>query len=111
MPVPDRVANAPELLAISAFYYVAFQTLQSCRNFEGARIPWLAIKAYADEVGCDPEQRQILYAVVEALDLWLLGYLQKRQDKSEGLGHGTTPSPSHGQSPAKRPRAAHGRNR
>lgn len=48
-PIPDKIANAPELEVGLEFYYFAFRDLGTCRSigFSLGPIPWTAMNDYA----------------------------------------------------------------
>lgn len=48
-PIPEKIANKPELLPGLAFYYEAFNALSSCRDmqFGVGRIPWTAANDFS----------------------------------------------------------------
>jgi len=48
-PLPKKIANAPDLLIGSEFYYSAFNSLNTCRpvSMGIGPIPWTAINDYA----------------------------------------------------------------
>lgn len=65
-PLPDRIANAPELRFGLQLYLQAFLNLDSERN-EGP-IPWSAIRDYAQAFELDEEQTDDLFYFVRRLD-------------------------------------------
>jgi hypothetical protein len=81
MPLPERIANKPDVLIGLELYYVAFSDLTSCRGqgygTEGP-ISWLTINQYADLQGFEGEQRQDLFYFVQHMDVV---YLQYKTDK------------------------------
>lgn len=85
MPLPDKIANAPELLFGLDVFYIAFMDLTSCRGggygTEGP-ISWLAINQYADAKRFDDEQREDLFYFVGKLDLVYLDYKTKKIKES-----------------------------
>lgn len=89
MPLPDRIANSPEVLFGLAVYYIAFMDLTTCRGTgygtEGP-ISWLAINQYADAKEFEEEQREDLFYFMGKLDVVYLDY------KTRKLKEGTTPS-------------------
>lgn len=78
LPLPARIANAPELMLGSEFYFLAFLELTTCRNSADGVVSWLAIKAWADEYEISGEQREDLFHHVQAMDA---AYMKHRADK------------------------------
>lgn len=80
-PIPDRIANAPELEQGLDLYLFAFFDLDTTRPVSGmgmAPISWLAIKQYADLLNLDAEQSDTLFYVVREMDG---AYLSKNKPK------------------------------
>lgn len=81
MPLPERIANAPELYLGLELYYRAFLDLTSCRGqgygTEGP-ISWLSIKDYADAQELDLDQRDDLFYHIQHMDL---AYLKHKSEK------------------------------
>lgn len=71
-PLPEFVSEAPELSEQDYFYYSAYQALDSCRSFSSGgaamRIPWTAIKEYANHHGIDYHNFELLYDVISEID-------------------------------------------
>lgn len=89
MPLPDRIANAPELLLGLELYYKAFLDLTTCRGqgygTEGP-IGWLSIKGYADAHELSMEQQEDLFHHIQHMDA---AYLKFKADKLKtGVGTG-----------------------
>lgn len=70
-PYPNAIANAPELLNENVFFYIAFDHLSSCRNYEYGPIPYTAIEDYCNRYCTDAEQAERLLEVVNQVDVWL----------------------------------------
>lgn len=89
LPLPDRIAKAPEVFFGLEIYYIAFMDLTSCRGTgygtEGP-INWLAINQYADAKGFEDEQREDLFYFVQNLDMVYLGFKTKKITESTGKG-------------------------
>lgn len=70
LPLPDAIANAPELDLGLDLYFNAFMDLTTCRQLGMAEgpIPWTAIRHYCDEHDLDGEQRDDLFFHVRELD-------------------------------------------
>lgn len=77
MPLPDKIANAPELFLGLELYYKAFLDLTTCRGqgygTEGP-IGWLVIKEYADAHGLSIEQRDDLFYHIQHMDAAYLNF-------------------------------------
>lgn len=70
MPLPERIANAPELQVGLDLFYVAFLELGTCRSIGMAEgpIPWDAIQTYCGAYDIVGEQREDLFYHVRELD-------------------------------------------
>lgn len=81
-PLPEKFANAPELLPGLDLYYSAFFDLSTCRplGFAEGPIPWLAIDRYCEANDIEGEQREDLHFHVRALDR---AYLQWRANQQQ----------------------------
>lgn len=66
-PIPERIANAPELPAGLQLYLQAFFELDSERS-ELAPIPWSSIVQYAKAYELDEEQTQDLIDIIRKVD-------------------------------------------
>lgn len=81
MPLPDKIANAPELYFGLELYYKAFLDLTTCRGqgygTEGP-IGWLAIREYADAYDLSGEQREDLFYHIQHMDSAYLDFKAKR---------------------------------
>lgn len=69
-PMPERIANAPELQLGLQLYLEAFFDLDSERTHGKslAPIPWSRIKGYAEAYEFDTEQTEDLIYFVKKLD-------------------------------------------
>lgn len=69
-PIPDRILNKPKLLQGLELYLEAFYELNSDRNngMSMGKIPFTAIKQYADEYEFEGEQRECLFYFIRAID-------------------------------------------
>ena len=92
LPLPDRIANAPELLLGLDFFYSAFMDLTTCRGTgygtEGP-ISWLSILDWANEYGVEGEQREDLFYHIQKLDEVYLTFKAKKlknAEKQKGAG-------------------------
>lgn len=71
IPLPKRIANAPELWLGLELFYDAFWDLNSCRDLGAVGfgpIPWSAVKDYAQTFELDSEQFQDLYYYIRRMD-------------------------------------------
>lgn len=82
-PIPDKIANAPELKTGHELYYVAFLELNSCRQigFSIGPIPWTAIRDYCVEHEIEGEQKDDLFDCVQALDRAYMDWYQKELER------------------------------
>lgn len=69
-PLPDRIANAPELIPGLELYLNAFFDLDSDRThvFAPTAIPWTSIHNYAVAFELDEQQTEDLFLFVKAMD-------------------------------------------
>lgn len=92
-PIPEAIANAPELMAGLQFYFVAFLDLTSCRSLgmgnEGP-IWWTAIDKYAGRLELEGERREDLFHYISEMDKVYLEYRAKEAKKSSKATKGTT---------------------
>lgn len=77
---PAAVANAPQLTHVEAFYYQAFIDLNTCRNYEGASIPWTAVNRYAEVYSLDPDTAEMFEEIIRRVDEWLKDYMKAKAD-------------------------------
>jgi len=79
-PLPDRIANAPELQKGLELYLNAFFELDSERQvgFSVLPIPWRSIVNYAQVYGFDDEQREDLIFLVRKMDNAHIDRLKKK---------------------------------
>ncbi len=87
MPLPERIANAPELYLGLELYYMAFMDLTTCRGqgygTEGP-IGWLAIRDYAVAQEIQGEQLEDLFYHIQHLDAAYLDHKAKKlKDKNK----------------------------
>ena len=59
----------------------AFWVLNSCRNYENGLIPWNRVLEYAIFNGLDSDRVDILYRIVERLDIAYLEWRMKEQER------------------------------
>lgn len=81
LPLPKKLANAPELEPGLQFYLGAFYDLDSCRQagFDIGPIPITAIMLYGQLVGCEGEDYDDLINHVRALDGVYMEHMRKKQ--------------------------------
>lgn len=86
MPLPDKIANAPELFQGLELFYMAFQDLTTCRgmgyNSEGA-VGWLQINEYCMAHGINGEQREDMFYHIQHLDAAYLNYKAKKLQQKQ----------------------------
>lgn len=82
IPIPERIANAPELTVGLEVFYVAFWDLCSDRpsGLDLGQIPWSSIKLYCDEIDADEELREDMYHIIRGMDAAFLKHLQSKRD-------------------------------
>lgn len=70
MPIPDRIANAPDIFPWLMLYMRAFFALDTHRSHSQgvSRIPWLAIEQYARINEFDTQQKEDLHFFTSRLD-------------------------------------------
>jgi len=80
MPLPDRIAKAPDLHIGLELYYAAFWELDTCRpiGWGMGPIPWAAVKDYAQTFDLDEEQQESLFFLVRKMDNEYLKYMSKK---------------------------------
>ena len=79
-PIPDRIANAPNLKEGLSFYLQAFFDLDSERSqgFNVGRIPWTAIVTYGRYHGLYRDEIDILVEHIRALDTANLNWIAEK---------------------------------
>jgi hypothetical protein len=82
-PLPDRIANAPELQFGLQLYLNAFFELDSERSHAMGltRISWSSIKDYAIAYEFDEEQTEDLFFIIKRMDSANLERLNEKMDK------------------------------
>lgn len=81
-PLPDPIANAPEIPLGLGFFYKAFQELSSER-MEGP-IPGSAIRSYCRDEDITGELADDVMYHIRNLDNALLEYRRKKAEKERG---------------------------
>jgi hypothetical protein len=80
LPVPRRIAEAPDLLPWLRFEFEAFFELITCSN-DGGVIPWTAINAYAQAYGMTSEEDIYRFTkLMRAMDKVYVAYRNKKRD-------------------------------
>ena len=84
MPLPDYAKRAaPKRTGCIDFYYTAFQSLTTCRQFSEAgigRIPWNVIMEYADRCGMVEYEADFFAEVIERTDSEYVNRANRKQD-------------------------------
>ena len=80
-PLPERIANAPQLFEGLELYYDAFFDLDTTRSHTQGftRISILDTKDYAEAWGFDDEQTAMLLYVVPRMDTELITYMKSKR--------------------------------
>lgn len=82
MPIPDKIANAPELLTGLELYYDAFLELSTCRMFSMGvvgPIPWTAVLNYAESHGLAGEDDfYLLVSYIRGMDEVFMKHMAKK---------------------------------
>lgn len=83
VPVPDRIANAPELLPWLHGTFGAFFELATCRH-ENGPIPWTALYTYAQAHGIsEGEELARFTGLIRAMDSAYIEDINKRHQRSK----------------------------
>lgn len=82
MPIPPKIANAPELTLGLELYLEGFLDLSSCRSvgMSLGPIPWTAMDRYCEVEGIADETRDDFIYLVKGLDVY---YLELMEAKSK----------------------------
>jgi hypothetical protein len=83
-PIPERIANAPELLPGLEIYLQAFFDLDSERSHAmgPTAIPWTSIVNYARAFDFDEEQTEDLIYLIKRMDAENLKEVSKKQKEA-----------------------------
>ena len=83
-PIPDVMANAPELGLGLEFFYEAFLELSTCRavGFGVGPIPWVAMDRYARRYGVAGEDFDRFRQLIRALDEVFMAHANKGKEGS-----------------------------
>lgn len=84
-PIPDRIANAPELEKGLNLYLQAFFDLDGERShaFSPTPIPWSSIKQYCEYYEFDNEQSEDLFFHIRRMDNAHLKRLNAKNNKGK----------------------------
>ena len=87
-PLPDVIANAPELLLGLDSYFEAFVELSTCRELgmSSGPIPWTAVDRYAERHGYRGEGFVYLLQMIRAMDAAFLEHGRKNAPKPPEAG-------------------------
>lgn len=85
LPLPEKIANAPELLPGLEPYFEAFSRLSTCRQIGMGvgPIPWTAIVQYAALQELDQWHADMLIWCIEAMDAAYLNWSAERSKVKE----------------------------
>lgn len=88
LPLPPKIANAPQLQMGLELYYDAFWELSTCRptGWGLGPIPWHAMHEYAVAFGFDSEQRDWLFYLIRELDQAYLRHHAPKKGRSKSGG-------------------------
>lgn len=86
-PLPDAIADAPELYAGLEVYYEAFIELSTCRDHGMGigPIPWTAVDRYAERHGFRGDGFSYLLKMVRAMDDAFIKHM--KQKEKEGVSN------------------------
>lgn len=84
MPLPEKMADAPELATGLELYYYAFGDLMGSRQIGMGYgpIPWKAVQEYCEHHGLDEHQTLAMHHHIQAMDSEFLDYTRRKQPKS-----------------------------
>jgi len=86
-PIPKKFQNSPRLEPSERLYYIAYNDLTTCRNFELGPIPLDKILFYCDNYNFDDEQTDIAIEVIRRVDVHIIGEEMKKLENSSGKGN------------------------
>lgn len=95
-PLPDRIANAPELKLGLQLYLTAFFDLDAEResSMSIGRIPWSAIDRYARAYDLDSEQYEDMHFFIKQMDSEHIKRIKAKEKWNHGkyaIGFSRTP--------------------
>lgn len=93
-PLPERIANAPQLFEGLELYHNAFFDLDTTRNHSNGftRISILDTKDYAEAWEFDEEQTAMLLYLVPRMDTELITYLKSKRVTTSANAEPSRPS-------------------
>ena len=96
MPLPDKIANKPELITGLELYWKAFVELSSDRAISMAEgpIPWSSMNMWALRHGIFGDDFDRFVAVLRKLDEAYLQKQNKSRKKTMGKGKGSFKKPN-----------------
>lgn len=85
MPIPDKIANSPELQDGLQFYYMAHVELGTTRG-ESGYIPWTAVYEYCKAYELVGEDAEDLIYLMRKMDAALIKFHKDRQPEAKKSG-------------------------
>ena len=84
-PLPDHIANSPELLDGLELYWTAFNELNTCRSLGmgPGPIPFTSVLDYARAHGFSEEQTETLFHHIREMDQEYLDYTEKKMERDK----------------------------
>lgn len=82
MPIPDKIADSPELQDGLQFYYMAYVELGTTRGPSGY-IPWTAIYEYCKAYEIDGEDAEDLFYLLRRMDSAVNKFHESRREGSK----------------------------
>ena len=82
-PIPERIANAPELWPGLELCWIAFSRLDSGRTtgFGASKISWMQIEEYCDRIKLFGPERDIMHHHIRVMDAAFLKASKAKQTK------------------------------
>lgn len=81
LPIPNAIANAPDLWLGLELYFDGFLALTTCRRAMDGPISWFDIDAYCDKLLLEEDQREDMHAHIPAMDEVYLDFKAKQLKK------------------------------
>lgn len=83
-PLPQKIANAPELRIGLELYFGAFLDLCNSRSGMGdGPIPWTVVAEYSKANDFDPVQREDLHFYISKMDTVYMKWVRAKQKSSQ----------------------------
>jgi len=81
LPFPDRIANAPDLIAGLELYYMGFVNLSDSRQIGMSLgpIPWKVIQDYCVALELDEEQTEAMHHHLREMDAAYLEHYRSKK--------------------------------